>query len=77
MQPNNTKSRALAYAFLLVFNKGKDNKWKFSNIEIESGEYLKKYAKDFLESKPENYHSLLKRLLNASGSSEKIDNLIK
>jgi len=73
-QPDNTKSRSLAYAFLLVFEKGKDSKWKFSNIEIESGEFLKEFAKDLLYSKPNEYHNALKRLLNASGSSEKIDN---
>ena len=73
-QSDNTKSRSLAYAFLLVFEKGKDSKWKFSNIEIESGEFLKEFAKDLLDSKPNEYHNALKRLLNASGSSEKIDN---
>jgi len=71
--PDNTKSRLLEYAFLLVLDKGKDNKWKFSNIEIESGEYLKQFANNLLNSKPNEYHNTLKKLLNASGSSEDID----
>ena len=71
---DDTKSRSLEYAFLLVLDKGKDSKWKFSNIEIESGEYLKLFAKNLLDSKPNEYHNNLKKLLNASGSSEIIDN---
>ena len=70
---DDTKSRSLEYAFLLVLDKGKDSKWKFSNIEIESGEYLKKFAKNLLDAKPNEYHNNLKKLLNASGSSEIID----
>ena len=72
--PDNTKLKSLEYAFLLVINKGVENKWKFSNIEIESGEYLQKYAKNLLNSTKKDYHENLKKLLNASGSSENIDN---
>jgi hypothetical protein len=72
--PNNTKQKSLAYSFLLVFNKGMENKWKFSKIEIESGEFLKTYAIKLLESKPNEYHISLNNLLKACGSSENIDN---
>lgn len=71
--PIDTKQKSISYAFLLVFNKAKDYKWKFSDIEIESGEYLKNFAKKLLESKPHEYHILFKDLIIATGSSEEID----
>ena len=57
-----------------VNGKGKDKKWKYSQIEIEYGEFLKDYSKKLLDSKPKEYHRTLQELLTASGSSENIDN---
>lgn len=71
--PDNTKAKSIAYAFLLVFKKGEDKKWKYSKVEIEYGEFLKEYAEKLLNSDPENYHDALQELLTVSGSSEKID----
>ncbi len=71
--PDNMKARSIAFAFLTVFGKGKDEKWRFSDVEVESGEFLSSYAKKLLDSKGEKYHEALKNLLNACGSSEKID----
>jgi hypothetical protein len=72
-RPDNPKGKSIAYAFLLVFGKGKDKKWQFSQVEIEYGEFLKDYANKLLESKPKGYHKALQELLTVSGSSEKID----
>ena len=72
-RPDNPKGKSIAYAFLLVFGKGKDKKWQYSKVEIEYGEFLKDYAKKLLESEPKNYHKNLQELLVASGSSENID----
>jgi hypothetical protein len=66
------KGRSLAYAFLLVFKKGKDTKWQYSKQEIEYGEFLKEYAERLLESNPKNYTKALQELLTVSGSNEKI-----
>ncbi len=71
-RPENPKGRSLAYAFLLVFNKGQDTKWKYSKEEIEYGEFLKEYAKNLLEAKPKRYSKNLQELLTACGSNEKI-----
>jgi hypothetical protein len=71
--PDDTKAKSISYAFLLVFGKGKDKKWQYSQVEIEYGEFLKKYAKDLLDSEPKKYHKALKDLLISSGSSENID----
>ena len=73
-RPDNPKGKSLAYAFLLVFGKGKDKKWKYSQVEIEYGEFLKEYAKKLLDSQPKKYHKALQDILTASGSSESIDN---
>jgi len=72
--PDTPKAKSVAYAFLLVFGKGKDKKWKYSQVEIEYGEFLKEYAKKLLDSSPEGYNKILQEFLTASGSSEKINN---
>lgn len=72
-RPDDPKGRSLAYAFLLFFQKEKDKKWQYSHMEIEYGEFLKKYVKKLLESKPEEYHDSLRELLVASGSTESIE----
>jgi hypothetical protein len=74
--PDTPKAKSLAYAFLLVMGKSKDKKWKFSQVEIEYGEFLKDYAKKLINSKPEDYHKCLQDLLIASGSSEEIDSFL-
>jgi len=76
-RPDDPKGKSIAYAFLLVFGKAEDKKWQYSQVEIEYGDFLKEYAKNLLESKPEDYHKAFKELLSASGSSENIEgNLI-
>jgi hypothetical protein len=72
-RPDNPKGKSIAYAFLLVFGKGKDKKWQYSQVEIEYGEFLKEYVKKLLDSKPSNYHKTFQELLVASGSSENVD----
>ena len=72
-RPDNPKGKSIAYAFLLVFGKGKDKKWQYSQIEIEYGDFLKEHAKKLLNSEPKNYHKSLQELLTNSGSSENID----
>ena len=71
-RPDTPKGKSIAYAFLLYFEKAKDKKWQFSNIEIDFGESLREHVKKLLESKPENYDKYFKELLIYSGSSEKI-----
>ena len=49
-KPDTPKGKSIAYAFLLVFDKGKDTKWQYSKQEIEYGEFLKEYAKNLLDA---------------------------
>jgi len=72
-RPDDPKGKSIAYAFLLVFEKARDKKWQYSQVEIEYGDFLKEYAKNLLDSKPEEYHKAFQELLAASGSSENID----
>jgi len=72
-RPDNPKGKSIAYAFLLVFEKAKDTKWQYSQVEIEYGDFLKENAKKLLDSDPKKYHKALQDLLSASGSSENID----
>ncbi|MBS3778063.1 MAG: hypothetical protein KGY50_02075, partial [Candidatus Thermoplasmatota archaeon] len=71
--PNHPKKRAIAYGMLLSINKQADVKWKFSKIDIESGEFLKPYLIKLLKGKPEEYHESLQHVLTGSGFSESLD----
>ncbi len=72
-----TKGKAISYAFLLALGKAADQKWRYSNVEIESGEFLENYAKKLLEATPEEYHKALRELLSAAGTSENIDDFLQ
>ncbi len=74
--PDDTKMKSLTYAFLLAFNRGKDKKWKYSEVEIEYGNFLKEYAKKLLRAKPDEYHTKLKDLLTASGYTKDLDEFL-
>ncbi|MEF8878890.1 MAG: hypothetical protein V5A64_00685 [Candidatus Thermoplasmatota archaeon] len=71
--PADVKGRSIAYGFLLAFGKAKDKKWKFSEVEVELGVFLKDFAEKLLESKPEEYHENLQKLIDACGLSENVD----
>ena len=70
--PQEVKSRSIAYAFLLALGKGEERKWQYRKEEIELGEFLVRYVKDLLESKPEDYPSKLKELLAVAGIDEDV-----
>jgi hypothetical protein len=71
--PEHPKKRAISYGLLMVINKHSDSKWKYSKIDIESGEFLKPYLSKLLEGNPEEYHETLQQVLTASGFSESLD----
>ena len=68
--PDTPKGKSIAYAFLLALGKGTEVKWKYSKEEIDYGEFLKDYARNLLDIKPEEYSIVLQELLTACGSSE-------
>ena len=68
--PDSTKAKAMSYGFLLALDEAKDKKWKFSTVEIESGEFLQPYIEQLLQATANQYHEALQQLLTASGHSE-------
>ena len=48
--PNSPKAKAITYGFFLALGKANDMKWKFSQVEIESGEFLLPYIDTLLNS---------------------------
>jgi hypothetical protein len=75
--PDHPKKRSIAYGMLLVINKQSDMKWKFSKIDIESGEFIKPYIETLLDGNPTEYHTSLQQVLNACGFSESLDKYMK
>ncbi len=71
--PEHPKKRAIAYGLLMVINKHADSKWKYSKIDIESGEFLKPHLSKLLKGDPEEYHKTLQQVLTASGFSESLN----
>ncbi|MBS3802512.1 MAG: hypothetical protein KGY65_07175, partial [Candidatus Thermoplasmatota archaeon] len=71
--PKHPKKRAIAYGLLMVINKHTDSKWKFSKIDIESGEFLKPYLEKLLEGDADEYHETLQKVLTANGFLESLD----
>ena len=69
-KPDDTRAKAIAYAFLLALNKARDKRWQYSDTEAEFGGFLKEYALKLLNSKPEEYHQALQALLSAAGLTE-------
>jgi hypothetical protein len=68
----NPNEKAIQYAFLLAIGKNKDTAWKYSSTEIELGGYLQKFAEKLLVAQSEGYDDALKKLIFATGSTEKI-----
>lgn len=75
-RPDTPQGKAMAYAFLQAVGKAEDKKWKFSKIEIESGDFLTPIVKKLLDASAESYHKIFQELLTASGSSESLDRYI-
>lgn len=75
--PDDTKAKSISYAFLLALDEASDKKWKYSKVEIESGEFLKQLITELLQSTAEEYHQALQQVVNASGQSEDLSSYRK
>jgi len=67
------KKKAIAYAFLLAFNKAEGEEWKYSDMEKDFGRHLMKYASELIEKKGEEYGKALQEMLTMTGSTKKIE----
>lgn len=72
-RPDTPQGKAMAYAFLHAVGKAEEEKWRFSKVEIESGEFLTPYVKRLLNDDADSYHIVFQELLKASGSSENLE----
>ena len=66
------KKKAIAYAFLLAFNKAEGEEWKYSDMEKDFGLNLKKYATELIEKRGKEYGKALQEMLTMTGSTKKI-----
>lgn len=67
-----TKVKSVIRAFLSALNAEKSSDWRFNQIEMELGEYLKGYALDLLKGEGESYDSVLKEMVRELGITEEI-----
>ncbi len=67
-----TKVKSVIRAFLLALNAEKGSDWRFSQIEMELGEYLRGHAQNLLESEGDEYDSVLKEMVRETGVTEEI-----
>ncbi|MGM0405829.1 MAG: hypothetical protein ACQEQM_06790 [Thermoplasmatota archaeon] len=68
-----TRMRSLAYGFMKAFGEGDSLRWKYSESEVESGEFMEDYIKTLLDAEGEGYARALKDLLKISGSTKEIE----
>lgn len=74
-ETKDTKVKSVSYAFLLNFDKSKGKEWQYTEIEREYAEYLREFTQKLLEAEPESFHEALQELLQASGSTEIIEEI--
>ena len=70
---SDTRMRSLAYGFMKAFGEGDSLRWKYSESEVESGEFMEDYIKTLLDAEGEDYAGALKDLLKISGSTKEIE----
>ena len=67
------KKKAIAYAFLLAFNKAEGEEWKYSDMEKDFGRHLMRYASELLKKEGEEYGKVLQEMLTMTGSTQKLE----
>jgi hypothetical protein len=72
-----TKVKSVAYAFLLALDRGKAKQWQYTQTEHDFAQFLKTPAEQLLNSEPKAYNDALQTLLSATGSTEKINPILK
>ncbi|MFO7792718.1 MAG: hypothetical protein R6W73_07050 [Candidatus Saliniplasma sp.] len=70
---SDTRMRSIAYGFMKALGEGSSIQWKYSESEVESGEFMEEYIKKLLDATGEEYARALQDLLKMSGSTEDIE----
>lgn len=70
---DDTRMRSVAFGFMKAFDEGDSSRWKYSESEVKSGEFMEEYINKLLEATGEEYAEALQNLLKMSGSTEEIE----
>jgi len=69
MNLSDTRVKSIAYGFLTALGKGSSKKWKYSQSEVDSGEFMVEYIEKLLDSSGKEYAQALQDLVKVSGST--------
>jgi hypothetical protein len=71
-RPRETRSKAVAYGFLVAVGEADSHNWQYTKEEIDFGRYLGEFAQALLAAEGNDYDQALHNLLTASGASEEL-----
>jgi len=69
-RPRETRSKSVAYGFLVAAGEADSHNWQYTKEEIDFGRYLGEFAQALLVAEGNEYDEALHNLLAASGSNE-------
>ncbi len=69
MNLTDTRVKSIAYGFLIALGKGSSKKWKYTESEVDSGEFMVEYIEKLLDSSGKEYAQALQDLVKVSGST--------
>jgi hypothetical protein len=71
-RPRETRSKAVAYGFLVAVGEADSHNWQYTKEEIDFGRYLGEFVQTLLASEGNDYDQALLNLLTACGASESL-----
>jgi len=71
-RPRETRSKAVAYGFLVAVGEADSHNWQYTKEEIDFGRYLGEFARILLAAEGNDYDQALLNLLTACGANESL-----
>jgi hypothetical protein len=71
-RPRETRSKAVAYGFLVAVGEADSHNWQYTKEEIDFGRYLGEFVQLLLAAEGNEYDQALLNLLTACGSNENL-----
>jgi hypothetical protein len=71
-RPRETRSKAVAYGFLVAVGEADSRNWQYTKEEIDFGRYLGEFVQVLLAAEGNDYDQALLNLLTASGATEEL-----
>ncbi len=69
-RPRETRSKAVAYGFLVAVGEAESHNWQYTKEEIDFGRYLGDFVQTLLGAEGNDYDQALHNLLTACGANE-------